>query len=262
MVTAGGSCFDFNVHFPHLFLLGGEDGSVSLYDLQYNAQLVRSFLGHQLCIYSLSFSPFHPGVFLSASADWQVRLWEMESEQPVMSFDLNCQVGDVCWSPHCSAAFAVVTSDGRLRLFDLSQSKQDAVGEIRLNKKSRLTKVRWSASEESILCVGDDRGVLSVVKVVLPGRRGGGAGKAVDVLQEVRRLERLLVLKDREDGRQPDYLRDWIAGEEKKREGSEKLRLASKVAVDKANAAAAGANGSTSPLGSPKAKPAASPREE
>ena len=263
IVTAGGSCFDFNQHLPHLFLLGTEEGGIHLYSKAYNTQHVRSYLGHHMAVYSLSFNPFHPGVFLSCSGDWQVKLWEMDCERPVMSFDLGCGVGDVCWSPFDSCVFVVVTADGRLRLFDLAVNKHDAVGELKVGKKAKLTRVSFS-SAESIVCVGDDRGVVSVVKLTaIAGQRKAkeGGGK-LDAIEEVRRLDRLLIMKEREDGRLPAYLRQYISGEERKREGKEKARAAEKAAADKASAAAAGANGSGSPVGSPKAKPMATPRGE
>ena len=263
LVTAGGSCFDFNRHLPHLFLLGSEEGSISLYSKAHNTQHVRAFLGHHMAVYTVAWNPYHPGVFLSASADWQVKLWELESDAPVMTFDLGCPVGDVCWSPYVSSVFAVVTSDGRLRVFDLAVNKHEAVGELKVGKKARLTRVQWSAAE-SILTVGDDRGVVSVVKLVGSGAKRSGLGCAVrgDCIDEVRRLDRLLIMEAREDGRQPQYLRAFIAAEEMKREGKEKARLADKMAADKANATAAGANGGGSPLGSPKAKALTSPRGE
>ena len=260
LVTAGGSCFDFNAHLPHLFLLGTEEGGIHLYSKAYNTAHVRSYLGHHMAVYSLAFNPFHPGVFLSCSGDWQVKLWEMDTERPVMSFDLGCGVGDVCWSPFDACVFAVVTADGRLRLFDLAANKHEAVGEIKVGKKAKLTRVAFS-SADNIVCVGDDRGVVSVVKLTAMRKAKEGGGK-VDAIEEVRRLDRLLIMKEREGGRLPAYLRAYISGEERKREGKEKARAAEKAAADKASAAAAGANGGSSPVGSPKAKPMATPRGE
>ena len=263
IVTAGGSCFDFNQHLPHLFLLGTEEGGIHLYSKAYNTQHVRSYLGHHMAVYSLSFNPFHPGVFLSCSGDWQVKVWEMDCERPVMSFDLGCGVGDICWSPFDSCVFVVVTADGRLRLFDLAVNKHDAVGELKVGKKAKLTRVSFS-SAESIVCVGDDRGVVSVVKLTsfAGQRKVKESGGKIDAIEEVKRLDRLLIMKEREGGRLPAYLRAYIGGEERKREGKEKARAAEKAAADKASAAAAGANGGGSPVGSPKAKPMATPRGE
>ena len=54
-------------------------------------------------------------MFISASADWTVKLWEHSNAKPVMSFDLNSAVGDVAWAPYSSTTFAAVTSDGKVR---------------------------------------------------------------------------------------------------------------------------------------------------
>jgi WD40 repeat protein len=50
----------------------------------------------------------HPKVFLSASADWTVKLWDHTMAKAVMSFDLNNAVGDVAWSPSSVTTFAAV----------------------------------------------------------------------------------------------------------------------------------------------------------
>lgn len=34
--------------------------------------------------------------------------------EPMFSYDLNCPVGDVVWSPYASTVFAAVTTDGKV----------------------------------------------------------------------------------------------------------------------------------------------------
>jgi hypothetical protein len=41
----------------------------------------------------------------------------------LLSFDLGNSVGDIEWSPHASSAFAAVTGDGRVHVFDLASNK-------------------------------------------------------------------------------------------------------------------------------------------
>lgn len=66
----------------------------------------------------------HQSVFLSASADWSVKLWDSaHSSQPVMKFDLNDSVGDVAWAPYSSTVFAATTDDGKVHMFDLNENK-------------------------------------------------------------------------------------------------------------------------------------------
>ena len=35
--------------------------------------------------------------------------------EPMFSYDLNCPVGDVVWSPYASTVFAAVTTDGKVK---------------------------------------------------------------------------------------------------------------------------------------------------
>lgn len=65
-------------------------------------------------VYALRYNPFCPNVFLSASADWTVKLWDQSQDKPILSFDLNSSVGDVAWSPVSSSIFAAVTADGKV----------------------------------------------------------------------------------------------------------------------------------------------------
>ena len=88
----------------------------------------------------------HPKVFLSASADWTVKLWDHNSGKPVISFDLNNSVGDVCWAPYSATTFAAVTSDGKVHVYDLNENKHEPMCEQKIVRKAKLTKVRPSSS--------------------------------------------------------------------------------------------------------------------
>ena len=70
--------------------------------------------GHQMGVYTVRYNPFHGNVFLSASADWTVKLWDHSKDKPLVSFDLNSSVGDVAWAPYSSTVFAAVTADGKV----------------------------------------------------------------------------------------------------------------------------------------------------
>ncbi len=67
-----------------------------------------------MAVYAVKYSPFVPNIFLSASADWTLKLWHDECVQPIMSFDLNNSIGDVAWSPYSSTTFAAVTAEGKV----------------------------------------------------------------------------------------------------------------------------------------------------
>ena len=72
------------------------------------------FQGHQMAVYTIKYNPFNSNYFLSASADWTVKLWDQNDPKPIMTFDLNCAVGDVTWAPYSSSIFAAVTTEGKV----------------------------------------------------------------------------------------------------------------------------------------------------
>ena len=83
---SGGTCFDFQ---DSEFIVGTEEGKIRKCSTAYNSHDAEGFEGHYMCLYSVQWNKFHGGVFLSASADWTVKLWERTSKRPLMSFDLG-----------------------------------------------------------------------------------------------------------------------------------------------------------------------------
>lgn len=162
--VAGGCAIDFNPFDPSIFIVGTEEGSLHAYSKAYGSQYLHSYRGHNMAVYTVAWNPFHPDVFLSCSADWTVKLWKKDSPLPVLVYDLNCAVGDVQWSPYSSTVFACISADGKLRLFDLDFNKHEPVGEIRVNKKSKLTHVSFNP-KSPVVAVTDDRGVVTLLKV-------------------------------------------------------------------------------------------------
>lgn len=58
-----------------LYLLGTDDGIIHKCSTSYNDQVLVNFAGHTGAVYTVKPSPHEPGLFLSASADWTVRVW-------------------------------------------------------------------------------------------------------------------------------------------------------------------------------------------
>lgn len=68
-----------------------------------------------MSVYAVKWNYYHQNVFLSASADWTVKIWDMNYKQALMTFDLGSAVGDAAWAPYSSTVFAAVTDDGKVR---------------------------------------------------------------------------------------------------------------------------------------------------
>mmetsp|Transcript_24088 Transcript_24088/g.57176 ORF Transcript_24088/g.57176 Transcript_24088/m.57176 type:complete len:706 (-) Transcript_24088:55-2172(-) len=161
---AGGCCFDFNKHSEHLFVVGTEEGRIHKCSKAYNSQYLDTFEGHHMAVYTVRWNNFHPRIFLSASADWTVKLWDHNSRTPLMSFDLGNAVGDVAWSPYSSTVFAAVTNDGKVHVFDLAENKHEPMCDQKVVRKSKLTHVSFNP-REPVLIVGDDKGSVNCLKL-------------------------------------------------------------------------------------------------
>jgi len=74
----------------------------------YASEFLATYTGHHMAVYSVRWNHLHADTFLSASADWTVKLWDASQDVgAVLTFDMNTCVGDVAWAPYSSTVFAV-----------------------------------------------------------------------------------------------------------------------------------------------------------
>merc|ERR1711862_854153 len=161
---AGGLCFDFHRQSEHLFLVGTEEGRIHKCSKAFSGQYLETYEGHSMAVYTVRWNLFHPKIFISASADWTVKMWDHTNRTPVMSFDLAQAIGDVAWAPYSSTTFAAITSDGVVHIYDLSINRNDRICYQKVVKRAKLTHVAFN-SIESIVIVGDDRGGVNTLKL-------------------------------------------------------------------------------------------------
>jgi len=163
---AGGCCFDFNETQTHLFVVGTEEGLIHKCSKAYNSQYLDTYNAHHMPVYAVRWNKMHPRVFLSASADWSVKLWDsVDASAPFLQFDLGSPVGDAAWAPYSSTVFAAVTADGKVHVFDLAQNKNEPICEQKMpTKKAKLTRVCFNPAQPVIL-VGDEKGRITLLKL-------------------------------------------------------------------------------------------------
>eukprot|EP00053_Salpingoeca_punica_P015894 m.147404 g.147404 ORF g.147404 m.147404 type:complete len:610 (+) comp16828_c0_seq1:141-1970(+) len=79
---------------------------------------------HSGPVYAAQFSPRVPGMFLTASMDGSLRLYDHLQTSPVLVVEPNCgAMLDAVWSPSRDAVVACSTSDGSVVIFDFVQSR-------------------------------------------------------------------------------------------------------------------------------------------
>ena len=161
---ASGCAFDFNKTSDHLFVVGTEEGFIHKCSKAYNSQYMETYTGHNMGVVTVAWNNMHPRMFLSASADWTVKMWDHTIAKPVMTFDLNNAVGDAAWAPYSSSVFAAATSDGKVHVFDLAENRHEAMCEQKVVRKAKLTKLAFNP-KSPVLIVGDDRGCVTALKL-------------------------------------------------------------------------------------------------
>lgn len=127
---ASGLSLDFPRDDASIYIAGTEDGLLHRCSCSYNEQYLETYGGHTGPVYKVRCSPFWPPAFLSCSADWTVKLWHQKHNSAIHSFhsvDLSHVVHDVAWSPCSATVFASVAGDGRIEVWDLTQSTLDPV---------------------------------------------------------------------------------------------------------------------------------------
>lgn len=172
----GATCIDFHKTFEQYFVVGDEHGQIVKCSKEFNTQSLLTYKGHELGVYAVKFNPFNSQMFLSASADWTVKLWDYEKPDAMLSFDLGSPVGDVAWAPYSSTVFAAVTVDGRAVVFDLAVNKYRPICEQQIVKKTKLTHLAFNP-KQTLLLVGDDHGSIVTLKLS-PNLRNTGAEDA------------------------------------------------------------------------------------
>eukprot|EP00210_Caulerpa_lentillifera_P005592 g5349.t1 len=153
---------DFNKVEEANYVLGTEEGVLYRCSTEFDSEHLDCYLGHELPVYSVKWNFFHEHVFLSASEDWTVKLWDSRNcKHPITKFELNSPVTGVAWAPYSATVFVAITDTGNVYGFDLSCNRHTALCEQKVISKGRLTRVMFHP-RHPLLFIGDSTGqVLS-----------------------------------------------------------------------------------------------------
>lgn len=72
-----GTAFDFHKQKNYLFLVGTEEGKVHVCSKAYTSHFIDSIDAHNMAVYKVSWNHYHPKIYITCSADWNVKIWEM-----------------------------------------------------------------------------------------------------------------------------------------------------------------------------------------
>ncbi|KAL8430589.1 hypothetical protein Efla_000534 [Eimeria flavescens] len=170
---ATGLCFDFCPFQPHVFVVATEEGQIFKCSKDYGGQFLSSFKGtrskhcficHDMPVNSLHWSPFNEHIFLSASADWRVMLWDDRLHQSIAIFDYGTPVCDVAWAPYNSTQFAALTTSGMLHLHDLCENRRLPILSQKVCADVACARLCFN-SKWFVLAVAETGGKVTILKL-------------------------------------------------------------------------------------------------
>ena len=156
-------CFDFSPNDTSTYIIGTENGLLHRCSCSLDEQFLNSYLGHDAPIYQVQWSPHLNQIFISAAADWTVKLWHEKVFSPVLVFRTDEKyVTDVCWAPTNSTVFACASLNGTLQVWDIERSTL----EPKWSKSSSRNIICLSfARNSSNVAAGCDDGTVSTFHI-------------------------------------------------------------------------------------------------
>ena len=166
-----GLCFDFSQDSGTTYLAGA-DKYLYRCSRSHNEQHLSSLKAHIGPITKIKYSPFVNNVFLTCSVDWTTKIWststqeEMKSHFTFNSVKSKATINDVCWSQLSSTVFALASSDGKLEVWDISESTHDPVVIHDFSVDDSVDKLELTSIlfgiQDDILVTGDSVGNVTV----------------------------------------------------------------------------------------------------
>ena len=114
--------------------------------------------------YATKFSPFHRNVFLSASTDTSVRLYNQLQPQPFhVTEPSSSPLLAAAWSPARPLVFAACAAQGDLYLYDLKRSKGKPEVTLKVtSNKSAVTACAFNPKSPELLATADAQGFVKI----------------------------------------------------------------------------------------------------
>eukprot|EP01135_Chromosphaera_perkinsii_P001570 Nk52_evm40s207 gene=Nk52_evmTU40s207 len=183
---AAGMCFDFSQKDTNVYLVGTEDGNIHKCSCSYNEQYLENYFGHSGPVYKIKWSPFHPNIFLSCSADWTVKCWNQDKEAPALSLQSSTNpVNDLDWSPSSPTVFATV-SEGRTEIWDLQVNTLDPLISLQTIDR-KMSSVIFARNSEAVV-TGDDDGNVTFHRLC----RMPNSGVDLPLEEQMQMLEKII----------------------------------------------------------------------
>uniref|UniRef100_A0A2S2QV56 Dynein intermediate chain 2, ciliary n=1 Tax=Sipha flava TaxID=143950 RepID=A0A2S2QV56_9HEMI len=194
---AKGTTITFNPNNDELYMVGTTEGYVYKCNTAMSS-FTKKFRAHEMEVNRIDYNKFDSNIFITCSNDFMVKLWEDDSEGPLIMINLRRALCDVHWSPFSSTVFVILTVDCHMIFYDLNVSLKKPVCDqlIQSAEEDRPTRMIFNKRVPMVL-VGSSRSTVITFKLS-PGLRATmkSPKKGVLISVETMELEKLYAILD------------------------------------------------------------------
>ncbi|SCU79811.1 LADA_0B03290g1_1 [Lachancea dasiensis] len=140
----------------HLFLSGGNDNKVKLWDMYHDRSLLRDYYGHSKAIKDVNFTE-DGHQFLSTSFDQYVKIWDVETGRVNNRLNFSCTPNCASFRPSNSNELIVGLSNREIRHFDLRVSDKNGLVQVYDHHLSSIIALKYFPDGSKLISSSEDK---------------------------------------------------------------------------------------------------------
>jgi len=139
-------------------------GAAPEMNVLYHSPVTFTYEAHSGPVYEAQFSPFHRNLFLTASTDSSIRLYNVLQPRPVhVTEPCSASIFGAAWSPARPLVFAAAAADGNLYIYDMKRSKGRPDVTLKVtDDRSAVHAVSFNPRNPELLATADAQGFVKV----------------------------------------------------------------------------------------------------
>ncbi|GAV55102.1 hypothetical protein ZYGR_0AS04250 [Zygosaccharomyces rouxii] len=154
----GTSALQFLPKTGHLFLSGGNDNTLKIWDLYHDRICLRDYKGHNKPIKTVNFNE-DGTTFLSASFDQNVKLWDTETGQVKSRYKFNATPNDIQYRPGHSNEFVVGLSNSKINHYDDRVAAKHGLVQVYDHHLSSILNLEFFPDGSKLISSSEDKTV-------------------------------------------------------------------------------------------------------
>lgn len=142
----------------HLFLSGGNDSMLRIWDLYHERGCLRDYKGHSSPIKAVDFA--NDGhTFLSAGFDQKVKIWDTETGKVKYRYEFHSTPNDLKFHPLDNNSFIVGLSNSKINHYDVRVSAKQGLVQVYDHHLSSILSLRYFPDGSKFISSSEDKTV-------------------------------------------------------------------------------------------------------